>query len=54
MISRGVEISIAGGVVAMVRALSLGRFFYFFILFLFLIHIFFVRYKNSHAALAMA
>ena len=25
MISRGVEISIAGGVVAMVRALSLGR-----------------------------
>ena len=30
MISRGVEISIAGGVVAMVRVLSLGRFFFFF------------------------
>jgi len=29
MISRGVEISIAGGVVAMVRALSLGRLFLF-------------------------
>jgi len=29
MISRGVEISIAGGVVAMVRCLSLGLFFYF-------------------------
>jgi len=34
MISRGVEISIAGGVVAMVRVPSLGRFFlYFFLLF---------------------
>jgi len=30
MISRGVEISIAGGVVAMVRVLSLGGFFFFF------------------------
>jgi len=30
MISRGVEISIAGGVVAMVRVLSLGRFFFSF------------------------
>jgi len=30
MIPRGVEISIAGGVVAMVRVLSLGRFFFFF------------------------
>ena len=30
MISRGVEISIAGGVVAMVRVLPLGRFFFFF------------------------
>jgi len=28
MISRGVEISIAGGVVAMVRVLSLGRGFF--------------------------
>jgi len=32
MISRGVEISIAGGVVAMVRVLSLGRFFFFVIM----------------------
>ena len=47
MISRGVEISIAGGVVAMVRALSLGRFF-------FCNHAFIVfRYKKPHAALAM-
>ena len=30
MISRGVEISITGGVVAMVRGLSLGLFFIFF------------------------
>jgi len=30
MISGGVEISIAGGVVAMVRGLSLGRFFFFY------------------------
>jgi len=29
MISRGVEISSAGGVVVMVRVLSLGRFFFF-------------------------
>jgi len=33
MISRGVEISIAEGVVAMVRGLSLGRFFFFFFFF---------------------
>jgi len=32
MISRGVEISIAGGVVAMVRDLYLGRFFSFFVI----------------------
>jgi len=30
MISRGVEISIAGGGGEMVRVLSLGRFFFFF------------------------
>ena len=34
MISRGVEILIAGGVVVMVRSLSLGRFFSFFFFFL--------------------
>jgi len=50
MISRGVEISIAGGEGEMVRApISWSIFFSFF-----LIHIFFVRYQNSHAALAMA
>ena len=32
MICRDVEISIPGGVVAMVRGLSLGRFFFFFFL----------------------
>jgi len=32
MISRGVEISIAGAVVAMVRVLSLGRFFFVFVI----------------------
>jgi len=50
MTSRGVEISIAGGVVAMVRALSLGRFFSFF----FCNHALFVsRYQKPYAALAM-
>jgi len=33
MISRGVEISIAGGGGEMVRVLSLGRFFFFFFFF---------------------
>jgi len=33
MISRGVEISIAGGGGEMVRGLSLGRFFFFFFFF---------------------
>ena len=53
MISRGVAISIAGGVVAMVRVLSLGRFF-LFLCFLFCNHALFVsRYKKPYAALAM-
>ena len=53
MISRGIEISIAGGVSVMVRVrLSLGRFFFF--LFFFCNHAFIVfRYKKPHAALAM-
>ena len=53
MISRGVEISIAGGEGEMVRVLSLGRFF--FLLFSFFCnHALFVsRYKKPHAALAM-
>ena len=40
MISRGVEISIAGGVVAMVHGLSFGRF-----LFLFLLLFFYIMYS---------
>jgi len=49
MISRGVEISIAGGGGEMVGGLSLGHFF-----FLFYNHAFIVfRYKKPHAALAM-
>ena len=48
MISRGVDISIAGGGGELVRVLFLGRFFFFcnhaFIVF---------RYKKPHAALAM-
>jgi len=52
MISRGVEISIAEGGGEMVRALSLGRFFFLF--FFFCNHAFIVfRYKKPHAALAM-
>ena len=51
MISHGVEISIAGGVGEMVRNQLLGAFFIFFI---FYILYSLVRYKNSHAVLAMA
>jgi len=51
MISRGVEISIAGGGGEMVGGLSLSQFF--FSLFFFN-HTFIVsRYKKAHAALAM-
>jgi len=51
MISRGVEISIAGGGGEMVRVLSLGRFLFFFF---FCNHAFIVsRYKKPHAALAI-
>jgi len=50
MISRGVEISIAGGVVVMVSVLSLGQSFHFF----FCNDALFVsRYKKPYAALAM-
>ena len=53
MISRGVEISIAGGGGEMVRGLSLDHFFFFFSFF-FCNHAFIVfRYKKPHAALAM-
>ena len=44
MISCSVEISIAGGVVAMVRGLSLGRFFFFS--FFFLYHVFIVKVQE--------
>jgi len=54
MISRGVEISIAGGGEEMVRTYLLVAFFLsFFFLFLFIMYSL-LRYKNSHAALAMA
>jgi len=49
MISRGVEISIAGGGGEKVRVLSLGRFFFFFCNHAFIVF----RYKKPHAALAM-
>ena len=49
MISRGVEISSAGGVVAMVRVLSLGRFSFFFVI----MRSLFLRYTKPHAVLAM-
>ena len=58
MISRGVEISIAGGGGEMVRGLSLGPFFLFFFFSFFLF--FFViksllclKVQKTHAALAM-
>ena len=48
MISRGIEISIAGRVGEMVRVLLSGL---FFILFFFISkYSLFLRYKNSHAA----
>jgi len=63
MMSRGVEISIAGGGEEMVRVLSLGRFF-FYIYFFFYLYVFFFsffllscvmcfRYKKPYAARAM-
>jgi len=56
MISCGVEISIPGGVVAMVRGpISWSLFFSFFFFLFFGNHARFVlRYKEPHAALAMA
>ena len=46
MISPGVEISIAGGGGEMVRALSLGRFFFFLFFLLFLNHVFIVKVQE--------
>jgi len=54
MISRGVEISIAGGGGEMVRVLSLGRFFSFSFFFFFLIKsLLCLKVEKTHAALAM-
>jgi len=54
MISRGVEISIAGGVVAMVRGLSLRCFFSSFLFFIFLFKsLLCLKVQKTHAALAM-
>ena len=50
MISRGVEISIAGGGGEKVRVLSLGRFFPFFFLIKSLLCL---KVQKTHAALAM-
>jgi len=46
MISRGVEISIAGGGGEMVRVLPLGQFFFFFIFLFFLNHVFIVEVQE--------
>jgi len=52
MISRGVEISIAGGGGEMVRVLSLGRFFFLF--FFFVINLLLcLKVQKTHEALAM-
>jgi len=57
MISRGVEISIAGGGGEIIRVLSLGHFLFFFFLslfFLFLIKsLLCLKVQKTHAALAM-
>jgi len=54
MISRGVEISVAGGGGEMVRGYPLVLFFSFFSLFFFCNHVLFLsRYKKPYAALAM-
>ena len=50
--SHGVEISIAGGVVEMVRDLTPKQFFSFIFFFFYIIYSL-LRYKNSHAVLAM-
>jgi len=51
MISRGVEISIAGGGGEMVRALSLGSIFFF--IFFVIKSLLCLKVQKTHAALAM-
>jgi len=53
MISRGVEISIAGGGGEIVRVLSLGHFFFIFFSFFFFIKwLLCLKVQKTHAALA--
>jgi len=53
MISRGVEISIAGGGGEMICVLSLGRFFFFFFSFFVIKLLLCLKVQKTHAALAM-
>ena len=53
IISCSVEISIARGVREIVRGELLGLLFFFFFFFFYIMYSL-LRYKNSHAALAMA
>ena len=55
MISRGVEISIAGGGGEMVRVLPFGRFFFLFFFFSFFVikSLLCLKVQKTHAALAM-
>ena len=53
IISRGVEISIAGGVVEMVRVSSLDRFFFPFFLFFLLLCLICFMYTKPYAVPAM-
>ena len=52
MISRGVEISIAGGGGEMVRGLSLGHFLFFYFFFV-IKSLLYLKVQKTHAALAM-
>jgi len=54
MISHGVEISIAGGGADEKDEGSEGSFFFLFFFFFFFNHVFVVKYKKQHGALAMA
>ena len=53
MISRSVEISIAGCVVAMVRGLYFRPFFFFFFFFFVIKSLLCLKVQKTHAALAM-
>jgi len=53
MISRGIEISIAGGGGEMVRGLSLGHLFFHFFSFFVIKSLLCLKVQKTHAALAM-